>query len=706
MPKPLTEEQLLAAVKLEAETSIGFWTDDIAGEQDINLRRYLGFPYGDEVPGRSSVVSHDCAQVVDWALPDIIEPFAGGTDIATFQPNSEQEIPQARQASDYLNNLYYQQNQGFMNMYTVLKDGFIQKIGVSKVVWVTDESVITEELFGLTEAQLGDISDDELIEIIEMEPGEERPPSNNTQGPQIVVTPPTEFTVDIKFKRRQRGKATVIAIPPEEFRISSRSSSLNDARYKAHVSELTKGALVSMGFDKSVVEDLPSPGDSVDLSIRRDTRFSDESDSNPDPSDTLTSDRVLLHEEYITIDMDGDGDEEIMQVFRVGNTILESKEIDDHPFVSFCPEMIPHKFFGQSLVDKAKETQRVKTVLTRQMLDNVYLANNPQREVPDEAVGDHTISDLLTYRVGGLVRTRRPNMIREIPIADRSATALAAIQYMDTVKELDSGITRNSTGVPTNVDREKTAAEINKVDRGENARKRLIARVFAETYLVPMFEKLLKLTVKYQDYTAIIEVRGQWVEMDPKYWNGNMKAGIQIGLGYLEKQDLLAAARQILAMQIQGLDQGMAGPEELWNTADIIVQTSGLKFTNRFFKRPEEIPPAKPKPNPEELRQQTEMAKIESMTRVKMAEAELENQIDQLKEQNKQAIATQDTQFDFQVELKKIEDNFRLKLRQQDLEAQLALREQNLEAGLKVREQGLSGAQLNGGGVRFGGTIG
>ncbi len=703
--EPLTEEQLLAAVKNESETSIGFWTDDISSEQETNLRRYLGLPYGDEVTGRSSVVSHDCAQVVDWALPDIIEPFAGGTDIVTFQPNSEKEIPQARQASDYLNNLYYQQNSGFMNMYTVLKDGFIQKVGVSKVVWVTDEKVITEELFGLSEAQLGDISDDELIEIIEMVPGEERPPPVPLEGlPQPVVDTPAEFTVDITFKRRQRGKATVIAFPPEEFRISARSASLNDARYKAHVSELTKGALIGMGFDKKDVESLPASGDEVDLEIRKDTRFSDESDSNPEPSDTPMSDTVLLHEEYITIDMNGDGDEEMMQVFRVGNTILEFGEIDDHPFVAFCPEMIPHKFFGQALVDKAKETQRVKTVLTRQMLDNVYLANNPQREVPDEAVGDHTISDLLTYRFGGLVRTRRPNMIREIPIADRSATALAAIQYMDTVKELDSGITRNSS-VPINVDREKTAAEIHKVDRGESARKRLIARVFAETYLVPMFEKLLKLTVKYQDYISIIEVRGKWIEMDPKYWNANMKAGIQIGLGYLEKQDMLAAAQQILAMQIQGLDQGMAGPKELWNTADIIVQTSGLQFTNRFFKRPEEVPEQKPKPSPEELRQQTEMAKIESMTRVKMAEAELENQIDQLKEQNKQAIATQDVQFDFQVELKRLEDNFRAKLRQQDLEAQLALREQNLEAGLKVREHA-NAASLNGGGVRFGGTIG
>jgi hypothetical protein len=52
------------------------------------------------------------------------------------------------------------------------------------------------------------------------------------------------------------------------------------------------------------------------------------------------------------------------------------EEVDYVPFHSVCPIPIPHKFFGQSLADRLWIYNLIKSTITRQMLDNLYLTNN------------------------------------------------------------------------------------------------------------------------------------------------------------------------------------------------------------------------------------------------------------------------------------------------------------------------------------------
>src|SRR3546814_4120756 len=55
--------------------------------------------------------------------------------------------------------------------------------------------------------------------------------------------------------------------------------------------------------------------------------------------------------------------------------------------------------------------QRIKTALTRQVLDNVYLTNNPMKEVVEGRVN---LDDLLNPKIGGLVRVKEINSTREV----------------------------------------------------------------------------------------------------------------------------------------------------------------------------------------------------------------------------------------------------------------------------------------------------
>ena len=73
MAEPMTNERLAVLLDEMNRTAVGYLSDEVSVDQDSNLDRYLGKPYGDEEEGRSNAMSLDVAEVVDWALPDLLE---------------------------------------------------------------------------------------------------------------------------------------------------------------------------------------------------------------------------------------------------------------------------------------------------------------------------------------------------------------------------------------------------------------------------------------------------------------------------------------------------------------------------------------------------------------------------------------------------------------------------------------------------------
>src|SRR3546814_12666942 len=87
---------------------------------------------------------------------------------------------------------------------------------------------------------------------------------------------------------------------------------------------------------------------------------------------------------------------------RDGQYAIE--EIEEHPGVVWCPFPATGRIVGQSLADKVMDIQRVRSVLMRQALDNIFQSNSPRFAVSESSIGDTTIDDLLTVRPGGIIR--------------------------------------------------------------------------------------------------------------------------------------------------------------------------------------------------------------------------------------------------------------------------------------------------------------
>lgn len=722
MKKPeLDHEALAKALEEHNRTAVGYLTDELSQDQDDNLARYLGQPYGDEEEGSSNAISHDVAEVVDWALPDLLEPFISGERVVELEPAKPGDEEWCEQASVYLDHVFMVDNPGVTILHDVAKTALIQKVGFCKTRWKEDDHVERCTQQGLSAINLGELQGDPSITIEDATPEPVSPELLAIVGEAF----PDGQSYSVTYSRRERrGRVEVLVCPPEQIKVAARATTLDRIAYICHEVPVSRAQLISDGFDADEVMGLVA--DKASNAERSDTRFVGES-TRSNTSTTKLAEEVLLHEEYIRGDFDEDGTIETVLAFRVGKTILSAETVDGHCFTMWTPDRIPSRLIGLGLADKVKQTQRIKTAIVRQMLDNVYLANNPRIEVPEQAVGENTIGDLLSYRIGGLIRTQQPGMLRAIELPDRSAIAMQALTYMDSVREQQSGVVRNGMAVSSDEIDPKSATEARSNDRNEQVRKRLMARMFAETFMVPLFRRMLHLIVKYQDFERTIRQRGKWVNIDPRAWNADLTAKIGVGLGHANRAETLQAGQLVLTLQMQAMQIGLATPEHLYKTASKIVEASGLQFASDYFVDPT-TPEGKQLLQQHQQSQQAQgqdprVAEIQGKLQLKqqemqmdaqasMAQAQRDIQIEMLKIEAKQAIEQHKTEFDLRARMAQIQGEYDIAMRELGAEMQLKRTQMAMEMQLQARAQDMkaateaSAAKASVGNVRFGGKVG
>ena len=95
-----------------------------------------------------------------------------------------------------------------------------------------------------------------------------------------------------------------------------------------------------------------------------------------------------------------------------------------------------------------------------------------------------------------------------------------------------------------------------------------------------------------KDRPRTIRLRDQWVEMNPKSWNANMDATINIGLGTGSRDRDMAMLNQILNVQIAMTDrlaqagfssQALEMVPRINMTATKLAESAGIKNPDQFY---------------------------------------------------------------------------------------------------------------------------
>ena len=210
-------------------------------------------------------------------------------------------------------------------------------------------------------------------------------------------------------KTNSKGRVKIENVPATEFLIDRHSDCIDEARFVAQRKMMTRADLVALGYDKAIVDELNTDDE---------TAVTDGTEFNPinDFNNTDKSQDLIAHYECY-IDIGGeDGLAKKHRVCYASKQILSDEEIDYVPFYSLCPFPVPHEFYGQSLADRTMDLQFIKSTITRQMLDNLYLTNNSRVGAVE---GQVNLDDLLNSTAGGIVRMKNPNAI--VPMTVQSS---------------------------------------------------------------------------------------------------------------------------------------------------------------------------------------------------------------------------------------------------------------------------------------------
>lgn len=568
-------------------------------------RYYRGDPLGNEVDGRSQVVSRDVAEAVDSMIPSFMRIFASGEEVVKMDATTPDAEEAAKQATDYLNWLFLQKNEGFQILYTWFKDALLKKNGIVKCWYETRISRKKDHYENLTEQEFAVLKSDPSKQVLNVEQSmtqiEILDPA--TMMPSVQQMPVYNCTV---IAATPVKKICVANVPPDEFVIERQASSMETASFMAHKCKRTASDLVELGFDPAMVKALPR-GDEQNYTQERIERFKDE-DQLPYgiEGDSLdwTMRPVWVVEAYLKVDYDGDGIAEWRQVIlagggdTVGADMLANVEIDDHPFASLTPIIQPHKFYGWSIFDQTKDIQEIKTVLLRGSLDSIYLGNTPRTGVVE---GQVNIDDLLDARPGGIVRMKRPDALVPIPTLMVAPQAFEMIEYIDGVKQNRTGVTPFSQGLDPDT-LNKTATGANLASNASQQHTELMARVFAETGVKRLFRRLFELTCLHQNEAQTIRLRGKWVNIDPRSWQDRMDVTVTVGIGLGDKQQQLQGAMAALHLdqEIVQMQGGVQGPlltaENIYNKLVKVVEGLGWKTPEPYYTDPKTAPPPPPKP--------------------------------------------------------------------------------------------------------------
>jgi len=694
----MEQNELKSILQAEIDDAIGFIESETVEQRKQALEAYLRQPYGNEVEGKSQIVTGEVAEAIDGALPSLVRIFTGSDNIVVFEPQGPKDEASAKQATDYCNWVFNRDNEGVAILHDWFKDALLQKNGIVKAYWEDKEDITKERYFDLTNDELAMLMSDESMEIVEQDTTEF--PIFDPMGQPVIDPmgmPVMSATHNVVVQQKKKsGKVTIENVPPEEFLISKKARTIADSPFVAHRQMLTRSTLVAMGFNKDQVEGLQM-GDALAYTPERVARYSAGEQPYQVQTDDPSMQEIEVFECYVKTDLDGKGIASLVQVFYASNEILEDEkgkemieEVDYVPFHSICPIPIPHKFFGNSLADRTVDLQLIKTTITRQMLDNLYLTNNA-RVVAVE--GQVNLDDLLTSTAGGVIRAKSPNAVQQLVVQNVAAQAFPMLQYLDTIQSKRTGVSDASQGLDPSILQNVTAAAVASMQQAGAGKIELMARIFAETGVKSLFKGILHLLCKYQDKARLVRMRGEFVEFDPRTWANQYDVSINVGLGAGNRQEQMAMLSMVLAKQEQLIGQyGPANPyvspAQYRGTLGRMVEIAGFKDSAEFYKAitPEQDqmlsnPPPQEQQMPPEV--QALMARTQAEIQANQAKAQADLQMQQQQMQIDMEMAQQKAGLEMQLMREK--EMAKLQLEREKQQAYFALKQQEFEAEAQLK---------------------
>lgn len=578
--RPLSDDTISALCEAAIGESVGYQDSQLSKEREKVQRYYDGKDPAPSHKGNSKYVSNDVYDKVEGMKATLLETFAAGAQIGTFEPQGADDVEPCRIASEFIDYVVFRQNDGYGIFQSTIHNGLTARTGVIKYWWEKTTDEIEEEFEG--------ISEDELIALV----NEEDVTLDTLDGDELTGF---EGTITRKVNKSQ---ARFDCLPPEEFGVEPMAKQLDKA-FCYHRQRYTRSELLAEGYPSSLIDRISDDAQGWQVDPEVLARYEQIGAERIGGVDELTdaTKKVWVYECYVDLDVEGTGRTRLWKITKAGNVILDKEQVRKRPFLLFNPLPRPHSVIGSNYAAKMIPTQNSRTVLVRGILDHTVHTNNPRYTVLKGGVSN--ANELMDNRVGGVVNVNRPDAVKPLEQANLNPFVFQTIQLLDFDSEESSGVSQLSQGLNKDaLSKQNSQAMVENLTSLSMQRQKIIARNFAEQIIKPLFIALYELVLENEDRYCIYEVAGNTIEAGvPKTWRERKDFTITLKLGYGENEK--EVQKWLGIDQIFSADPKTAHLYPVEKKHAVLKQAmlaKGVKDIDTYLLRPDQAKPPQPDP--------------------------------------------------------------------------------------------------------------
>lgn len=521
----------------------------------------------------SDLVSTDVADTIEWALPSLMKVFTGSDEVITIAGVTEEDDTKAETMQELLVYQLQRQNNFFTVLYNWMKDSLIVGMGIIKCYWERTEGYTTETAVLNNEALQALTQTGVTIEDI--------------QGPDQFG----DFSVTYQLPYYRKNAPKLENILVSEFLYSPDAKSLEEANFVAHKRKVTMSYLrerEAQGVYANI-DDIRVNGNYNGMNIDQVEQVIGDNYVDINKDEQTARQEVVIYECYTKIDINNDGILEDMIITICGDTIIrmEQNYMGRHPFFAISPTKDPHRIWvKRSYAELIGELQDLKVALTRQIMQNVALTNDPKMLLDESAIN---IDDFVQGRK--VIRMKAGHSMNEVAMP-MNITPLAPqtfqfLEWIEGQKENRTGITRYNQGLDAN-SLNKTATGISAILGQSAQRLELVARMFAETGLSELFRFMVSLNQKFIDQQTVIRLTNKELKISPEDLDGSFDLIVNAGISIATKESTIMATQTLLTALMQANAGGymVSTPENIYNLFKKWIESIGFKNYGDYITDP------------------------------------------------------------------------------------------------------------------------
>ncbi len=565
------ERTKLQRIRQQLQRCAGWDSDDIAQQREDAWKYYFQRKRGDEVEGRSKVVSGDLSAMVEANLATMMSAVQGA-ELAEFESFGEADAQQAMLESAVVNHFIMKRNNGFWHLCEAVKDALLLRNGFmnceydvqTRITHRTHRNVTPEAISAL----LG-----ETGEVTSFENGVLR----------------VRHTVE-------RKRLKIEADPPENvlYMENWHSIELRDIPILArrHIWPRSDLLLKFPRAKNKINRLAPYVRDSKNDSMARNPRK--KGDENFNAIDK-SQDEIEWFECYVLEDADNDGISERRRIAIAGqsqNSILDEIDVPFVTTVTGTAIIIPHRMLGMSLYDKLRQEQDISTGLDRATLDNVNANNKNRLAVLEGLVNQDDLDD---GRVDGQVGVdpeaqdvRRA--VAPLNINDLTAGLLQHREFRKRMRAEMGGASLDLQAAEMQLN-ERMGSE--GLDRALSVREMLAAlfmQLIANSLLRNLYLLVHATLREFWDEPVPVRIGDKWIEQVPSNWPERESVTIKLGMSPGERARRSNALngeydKQIAMLELGG-DDIVVNMERIYNNRMDFLRTNEIPNPERYWIDP------------------------------------------------------------------------------------------------------------------------